>query len=72
MGVVSKKKVIILSIICELIPLTLAIIGLLFPDPTGEPYINTVIPIPIFLLYNLTLILIFLNRKLTINKPKSL
>ncbi|MFX1431408.1 MAG: hypothetical protein ACFFCY_14675 [Promethearchaeota archaeon] len=64
MGKVTKKKAIIMAIICEIIPLTLTIIGLIFPDPTGEPYINTVIPIPIFLLYNLILIFTFSNRKL--------
>ncbi|MFX0022516.1 MAG: hypothetical protein ACFE9S_09315 [Candidatus Hermodarchaeota archaeon] len=67
MGRVSKKKVMIMSIICEVIPLTLTIVGLLFPDPTGEPYLNTVIPIPILLLYNLILIFIFSNRNLKIN-----
>ncbi|MFX0002145.1 MAG: hypothetical protein ACFE9C_03655 [Candidatus Hodarchaeota archaeon] len=66
MGKVTKKKAIIMSIICELIPLTFTIIGLIFPDPTGEPYINTVIPIPIFLLYNLILVFIYSNRKLDI------
>ncbi|MFX1386478.1 MAG: hypothetical protein ACFE9M_04610 [Promethearchaeota archaeon] len=65
MGICSKKKVIIMSTICEFIPLTLSIIGLIFPDPTGEPYINTVIPIPILLLYNLLLIFVFSKRKLT-------
>lgn len=65
MGMCSKKKVIIMSTICEFIPLTLSIIGLIFPDPTGEPYINTVIPIPILLLYNLLLIFVFSKRKLT-------
>ena len=72
MGTVSKKKTIIMSIICELIPLLLSIIGLIFPDPTGEPYINTVISIPILLLYNLILIFAFSNRKLTTKQLKSL
>ncbi|UCC19895.1 MAG: hypothetical protein JSV62_01055 [Promethearchaeota archaeon] len=67
MGTTSKKKVIIISIISELIPLLLSIIGLIFPDPTGEPYINTVIPIPILLLYNLILVFLFSTKKLTNN-----
>lgn len=71
-GTVSKKKVIIISLISEVIPLTLTIIGLIFPDPTGEPYINTVIPIPILFLYNLILIFIFSHRKLNNKELKSL
>ncbi|MFX0030918.1 MAG: hypothetical protein ACFE9N_05485 [Promethearchaeota archaeon] len=65
-GTVSKKKVIILSIISELIPLLFSILGLIFPDPSGEPYINTVISIPILLLYNLILVFVFSNRKLNL------
>lgn len=59
LGTVSKKKVITMSIVSELIPLVFSIIGLIFPDPTGEPYINTVIPIPILLLYNFIIISIW-------------
>ncbi|MFW9819551.1 MAG: hypothetical protein ACFFE5_08065 [Candidatus Thorarchaeota archaeon] len=72
MGTISKKKTIIISTLCEVIPLTFTIIGLIFPDPSGEPYINTVIPIPILLLYNLILIFIFSNRKLNIKELKPL
>ena len=72
MGKNSKMKTIIISIVCEVIPLTLTIIGLLFPDPTGEPYINTVFPIPILLLYNLILIFMFSTRKLNIKELETL
>lgn len=71
MGIVSKKKAIIMAIVSELIPLLISIPGVLFLNSEGENYIPIMISIPILLLYNLLLIFIFSNRKLDIKELKS-
>lgn len=65
MGKVTKKKAIIMVIVSELIPLLISIPGVLYLSPDGENYIPIMISIPILLLYNLILIFIFSNKKLT-------
>ncbi|NVM35438.1 MAG: hypothetical protein HWN81_07570 [Candidatus Lokiarchaeota archaeon] len=71
MGVVSRKKVIIISIISELIPLLISIPGALLKF-NGEYFLPIMISIPILLLYNLILTFIFSNRKLNIKELKSI
>jgi hypothetical protein len=64
MGTVTRKKAIIMSVASDSIPLILLIPGVLILDPSGHNYLPIMIPIPILLLYNLSLIFIFSNKKL--------
>ena len=59
MGIISKKKAIIMAVVSELIPLLISIPGVLFLNSDGDNYIPIMISIPILLLYNLILIFIF-------------
>ncbi|MFW9827990.1 MAG: hypothetical protein ACFFEY_10375 [Candidatus Thorarchaeota archaeon] len=67
-GAVSRKKAIIMSVVSELIPLIILIPGVLILDPSGHNYLPIMIPIPILLLYNLSLIFIFSNKKLKLKE----
>ena len=63
-GAASRKRAIIMSFVSDLVPLIVLITGVLILDPTGHNYLSIMIPIPILLLYNLSLIFIFSNKKL--------
>lgn len=55
----SKKKVIIATIICELIPLLLSIPAALFLSPDGENYMAIMFSIPILLLFVVPSVVLF-------------
>jgi len=60
---ISGKRLILMGIICELIPLLISIPGVIFLNSEGENYIPIMISIPILLIFDVILVQLFSSIK---------
>lgn len=60
----SRKGLVLMGIICELIPLVISIPGVIFLNSEGETYIPIMISIPTLLIFDIILVQFFSSIKI--------
>ncbi|MEE9378635.1 MAG: hypothetical protein V3V33_11450 [Candidatus Lokiarchaeia archaeon] len=61
---ISRKRLVLMGIICELIPLLVSIPGVIFLNSEGENYIPIMISIPTLLIFDIILVQFFSSIKI--------